>query len=87
MPTSFSTPDSQRKRRPWWATALLLYGAVCVGLLGYFITFPDAATQKSQAKMHLGVDPVQSAKKQGRYEGVIANWNRYRARNMRAEVR
>jgi hypothetical protein len=66
---------------------LLIYGAVCVGLLGYFIAFPDQATQTSQAEKHLGVDPVYSAKKQGRYEGVIANWNRYRAQNLRAEAK
>ena len=87
MPTSFSTPDSQPKRRRWPIAVLLIYGAICVGLLGYFMAFPDEATQKSQAEKHMGVDPVYSAKKQGRYEGVIANWNRYRAKNLRADAR
>ena len=51
---------------------LLTYGAMCVGLLGF------EATQRSQAEKRLNLDPVQAAKKQGQYEGVIANWNRYR---------
>jgi hypothetical protein len=73
MPTSFSKPDSQHNRGRWVVTALLIYGAVCVGLLGFFIAFPDKAAQKSQIEKHLGPDPAQSAKKQGRYEGVAAN--------------
>ena len=75
MPTSFSTPDSQPKRRRWPVTVLLIYGAICLGLLGYFIAYPDEATQKSQAEKHSPRRSVQTAKKQGRYEGVIANWN------------
>lgn len=86
MPTSFSQPDSQHPRRRWPATVLLVCGAICVGLLGYFTAFPHGVTQKPQAEKHLGVDPVQSAKKQGRYEGVIANWNQYRAKNLRADA-
>jgi hypothetical protein len=87
MPTSLAKPDSQRNRSSWVVPVLLIYGAICVGLLGYFIVFPDEATQRSQAEKHLGSDPMQSAKKQGRYEGVIANWNRYRAKNLWADVR
>ncbi len=87
MPTSFSKPERRPGRSRLAITALLIYAAVCAGLLGYFIVFPDEATQRSQAEKRLSVDPVQSASKQGRYEGVIANWNRYRARNRTAEVR
>ena len=79
MPTSLSKPDSRRTRGRWAATALLLYGAMCVGLLGYFIVFPDEATLKSQAERRLDPDPG--------YEGVIGNWARYRARNLRAEAK
>jgi len=61
-------------------TVLLTYGAMCVGLLGF------EATQRSQAEKRLNLDPVQAAKKQGQYEGVIANWNRYREKNLRAEA-
>ena len=84
MPTSPSKPESQRRAV---LIVAILYGTICVGLLGYFIAFPDEATRKSQAETHLGVDPAYAARKQGRYEGVIANWNRYRTRNMSAEAR
>ena len=87
MSISSSMPDSQHNRRRWPTIVLIAYGTVCVGLLGYFIAVPDEATQRSQAEKHLGVDPAYAAKKQGRYEGVIANWNKYRARNMTAEVK
>ncbi len=80
MPISFSKPVSRNRRNRWAVTALIIYCAICAGLLGYFLVFPDEATQKSQAEpSHL----VQ----QGRYEGVIANWARYRARNLTAEAR
>ena len=78
MPISFSKPDGQRNRRRWLVTVLLIYGAICVGLLGYFVAFPDKPTQTAQAEKRV---------KQGRYEGVIANWNQYRAKNLRAEAR
>ena len=87
MPTSLSKPERQHSRIHWAAAALAVYGAMCVGLLGYFIAFPDKATQKAQIEKRLAPDPAQFAKKQGRYEGVIANWDRYRARNLRAEAR
>ena len=87
MPTSLSKPESRHTRGRWAVTALLLYGAMCVGLLGYFIVFPDEATLKSQAERRLDPDPFQFTKKQGQYEGVITNWARYRARNLRAEAR
>lgn len=84
MSTSPSKPESRRRAV---LIVAIVYGTICVGLLGYFITFPDEATQKSQAETHLGIDPAYAAKKQGRYEGVIANWNKYRAKNMTAEAR
>ena len=87
MPTSFSKPGGRHDRSRWAMTCLLIYGAVCVGLLGYFIVFPDEATLKAQAENRPGTDAVHWAQKQGRYEGVIANWARYRARNRTAEVR
>ena len=77
MLTSLSKPDGQRHRGRWVVTVLLTYGAMCVGLLGFFIIFPDEATQRSQAEMRLNIDPVQSARKQGQY----------RAKNLTAEVR
>lgn len=80
MPTSFSKPAGRNRRNRRAVTALIAYSAVCAGLLGYFLVFPDEATQKSQAEpSHL----VQ----QGRYEGVITNWAKYRARNLTAEAK
>jgi hypothetical protein len=87
MPTSFSKPGGRHSQSRLATTFLLIYGAVCVGLLGYFIVFPDEATLKSQAENRLGPDVVHSAQKQGRYEGVISNWARYRASNLTAEAR
>lgn len=85
MPTSFAKPGGRHQGSRWAITCLLIYGAMCAGLLGYFVVFPDEATLKSQAANRLGtVPPVQ---KQGRYEGVISNWARYRARSRTAEVR
>ena len=80
MPMSLSKPASRNKRNRWAVTALIIYCALCAVLLGYFLVFPDEATQKSQAEpSHLVT--------QGRYEGVIANWARYRARNLQADAR
>jgi hypothetical protein len=80
MPTSRSKPASRNKRNRWVVTALIIYSVTCAGLLGYFLVFPDETTQKSQAEpSHLV--------KQGRYEGIIANWARYRARNLQADAR
>ncbi|MCK1637733.1 hypothetical protein IVA95_09035 [Bradyrhizobium sp. 157] len=44
-----------------------------VGLLGFFVIFPNFAneTEAETARTATATKPV-------RYEGVIANWNRYR---------
>ena len=80
-----SLPQQKRKTnaRRWLMTAFLIYGAMIAGLLGYFIVFPDATTHGTQGE---GA-PLQSAARAVRYETVIANWNRYRARDARAEAR
>lgn len=87
MPTSIFEQSRQHSRSRWVVAVLLVYGAMCVGLLGYFTVFPDEATQRSQAQKRQEPNPLHSAKRQGRYEGVIANWNRYRAKNLSAEAR
>ena len=87
MPTSIFEQSRQHSRSRWVVAVLLVYGAMCVGLLGYFTVFPDEATQSSQAQKRQEPNPLHSAKRQGRYEGVIANWNRYRAKNLSAEAR
>ena len=87
MPTSIFEQSRQHSRSRWVVAVLLVYGAMCVGLLGFFTIFPDEATQRSQAEKRLNLDSVQAAKKQGHYEGVIANRNRYREKSLRAEAR
>jgi uncharacterized protein YbaA (DUF1428 family) len=54
-----------------------------VGLLGYFIVFPDTGTHGTQGE----ATPAQTAAKAVRYEAVIANWNRYRNKDARADAR
>jgi hypothetical protein len=64
-------------------TAFLIYAILVAGLLGFFILFPDMKARGTQG----GGTPIQTAAKAVRYEAVIANWNRYRARDARAEAR
>jgi hypothetical protein len=81
---SESSSDSARKARSRHAlrTVFLIYGAMVVGLLGFFIVFPSAKTPGTQG----GGTPIQTAAKAIKYEAVIANWNRYRAKVARAEA-
>ena len=85
MPTSIPKPARRHSRGRWTVTVLLIYGAMCVGLLGFFTIVPDEATQSSQVEKRQESMALHSAKK-GRYEGVIASWNRYRSK-LSAEVR
>ena len=82
---SESRSDSERRvrSRSSLRTAFLIYGMMVAGLLGFFIVFPDMKHQGTQG----GGTPLQTAAKAVRYEAVIANWNRYRAKDARAEVR
>jgi hypothetical protein len=81
---SESSSDSARKARSRHAlrTVFLIYGAMVVSLLGFFVVFPGAKPQGTQG----GGTPVQTAAKAVRYEAVIANWNRHRAKDARAEA-
>lgn len=83
MESSLPEQRRQANKRRWLITAFLIYGTMVVGLLGYFIVFPDTTTQGTQGD---GA-PIRTAAKALRYEAVIANWNRYRARDARAEAR
>ena len=83
MPDLRSHGDQKAKSRRLLATAFLIYGTMIVGLLGYFIVFPDTSPRGTQGE---GA-PLQTAAKAMRYETVIANWNRYRATDARAEAR
>jgi hypothetical protein len=83
MPESRSPAEHKAKSRPWLRTAFLIYGAMVVGLLGFFIVFPDTKTPGTRGE---GA-PIQTAAKAARYQTVIANWNRYRTKDARAEAR
>jgi uncharacterized protein YbaA (DUF1428 family) len=82
---SESPSHSERKARSRRAlrTAFLIYGMMVLGLLGFFVAFPDMKPHGTQG----GGTPLQTAAKAVRYEAVIANWNRYRAKDARADVR
>jgi hypothetical protein len=83
MPESCSHSEHKVKSRRWLTTAFLIYGTMVVGLLGYFIVFPDTKTHGTQGE---GA-PIQTAAKAVRYEAVIANWNRFRNKDARADAR
>ena len=83
MSKSRSDSEHKAKSRHWLRTAFLIYGIMVVGLLGFFIVFPDTKTHGTQGE---GA-PVQTAAKAVRYEAVIANWNRYRNKDARADAR
>jgi hypothetical protein len=83
MSESRSHSEHKARSRRWLRTAFLIYGTMVAGLLGYFIVFPDTGTHGTQGE---GA-PIQTAAKAVRYEAVIANWNRYRNKDARAEAR
>jgi hypothetical protein len=83
MPESRSPGEHKAKSGHWLRTAFLIYGMTVVGLLGFFVVFPDMRTHGTQGE---GA-PIQTAAKAARYEAVIANWNRYRTKDARAEAR
>ena len=75
--------NTRPSRDTWLRTVFLIYGMMVAGLLGYFIVFPDTKTHGTQGE---GA-PVQTVAKAARYEAVIANWNRYRNKDARADAR
>jgi hypothetical protein len=83
MSDSRSHSEHKAKSRGRLTTAFLIYGTIVVGLLGFFIVFPDTKTHGTQGE---GA-PMQTVAKAARYEAVIANWNRYRTKDARAEAR
>jgi Flp pilus assembly protein protease CpaA len=79
-----SLPQKQRRTNTArLLTAFIIYCAMIAGLLAFVTIFPDSVTQDTQAESARAV----TATKPARYEGVIANWNRYRARDALADVR
>ena len=85
MPESRSNSEQKAKSRSGLTTAFLIYGIMVVGLLGFLIAFPDNTTHGTGTQGESA--PLQTAAKAVRYEGVIANWNRYRNRDSRADAR
>ena len=83
MPESRSHSEHTAKSRHWLRTAFLIYGMMVAGLLGFFIVFPDTKTHGTQGEG----SPVQTVAKAARYQAVIANWNRYRNKDARADAR
>jgi len=83
MAKSLSDKEQQANPPRWLITALLIYGTMVVGLLGYLLVFPDFMTQGTQAE----AARTQTLTKPVRYEAVIANWNRYRNKDARADAR
>jgi hypothetical protein len=83
MSESRSPSGHKAKSRHWLRAAFLIYGIMVAGLLGFFIVFPDMKSHGTQGE---GA-PVQTAAKAARYEAVIANWNRYRNKDARADAR
>ncbi|MEH2534761.1 hypothetical protein V1277_005943 [Bradyrhizobium sp. AZCC 1588] len=81
MESSLPPKERQANSRRRLITAFLIYGTMVVGLLGFFVIFPNAAneTVAENARTATATKPV-------RYEGVIANWNRYRAKDARADA-
>jgi hypothetical protein len=83
MAKSPSDKEHQASRGRWAITAFLIYATMVVGLLGYFVVFPDSAIQGTQAE----AARTQPLTKPARYEAIIANWNRYRNKDARADAR
>ncbi len=75
--------DPQAGSRRWLITAFLIYATIVVGTLVLSLAFPDAMPD---GKLVASAHP-QTVTKAARYEAVIANWNRYRAKDARAEAR
>jgi hypothetical protein len=83
MESSLPRKARQARSRRRLIAAFLIYGTMVASLLGFFAVFPDAITHETQAE----ATPAVAATKPGRYEAIIANWNRYRAKDARAEAR
>ena len=81
MESSF--PQRKARTRRWLITAFLIYGAMIAGLLGFVAVFSDNDTHETAAENTATV----AATKPARFEAVIANWNRYRNKDARADAR
>ncbi|KRR23846.1 hypothetical protein CQ14_22700 [Bradyrhizobium lablabi] len=78
-----SLPQRKARTRRWLITAFLIYGAMIAGLLGFVVVFSSDDTHETAAENTATV----AATKPARFEAVIANWNRYRNKDARADAR
>ena len=83
MESSLPQQKHQATKRRWLITGFVIYGTLIVGILGYFAVFSTHATGEAAVETTGAV----AATKPGRYEAVIANWNRYRGKDARADAR
>ena len=83
MPESFASKDHQASSRRWLISAFLIYATMIGSVVAYTAVHPEGVPGEAQVAM---ARPA-TAGKPARYEGVIANWSRYRARDARAEAR
>ena len=82
MESSLPQQKHQAKKRSL-ITAFLIYGVMIAGLLGYFTVFHNHVTHEAAVETTITL----AATKPGRYEAVIANWNRYRGKDALADAR
>jgi hypothetical protein len=76
MPGSLPRTNSRR----WLLPAFTIYSAMIGGLVAFVTLFPNSSTERESRTSAAAAKPA-------RYEAVIVNWNRYRARDARAEAR
>jgi len=82
MESSLRQRTHQATKRRWLITAFVIYGTMIVGIIGYFAIFSHTAGEAA-----VETTGAVAAAKPGRYEAVIANWNRYRGKDARADAR
>ena len=76
--------STQAKSRHSLRTAFLIYGTM-VSACSDSLSFVPGI--QSPTELRAAARPIQTAAKAVRYEAVIANWNRYRTKDARAEAR
>ena len=80
MPGSLPRKKLRTNSRRWLLTAFMIYSAMIGALLAFVTVFPNSSTDTKSRTWAAATKPA-------RYEAVIANWNRYPARDARAEAR
>jgi transglutaminase-like putative cysteine protease len=82
MAGSVSQQERQANSRRWLIAAFLIYAVMVGSVAAYVAVHPDVPDETQAARARAA-----TMSKPARYEGVIANWNRYRAKDARAEAR